>query len=189
MALLLVNPVSIVRFAGWESDTFRLGRSGWDISVEESFEDRKFNMLLYHHGSQIKMLAEAREHPMKERYSRLHSHYSQNFGDRDGPMFNVVRAWAGEAFIRLTGFLNFSGWSDTSPTIVHAETERDVMSLPIFTQREAPKAEELIVEPQDVMQLLDQIKRMQSPEQAAIRANNRRTTAPTAHATILSFAA
>lgn len=186
MALLLHSPPSKVYFNGWESDTVRLGQHGWDISVSEDFAEHRFNMLLYHVSSNIKMLAEARIDPLRERASRGWA-YSEKLGF-DGPQFQVRRAWQGEA--RITPFHvfpRFDHWVDTRPQMEEV-VPQDVMDLPIFRSRLAPVAKQLIVEPQDVSQLLEQIMRMQSPRQAEIRKNNARAV-PVSHATILTFPA
>lgn len=184
MARLLVNPCSKVFFAGWESDTYKLGNLGWDISIQENFEFGRFDAMLHHKGANLILHAVANHHPMREHTNRI-----AGMPRFDGPAFNVVRAFANNPNLKVYHEMPvFNLWSETKPTMVDIDTATyNPFEFPIFMRKGDPlPAPELIVEPQDVMQLLEQIKHMQAPEQASIR-ERRRRDAPTAYATILSF--
>lgn len=176
----MMNPPCEVRFAGWVSDTCKLGRSGWEVSLEDDPYLRAKRLMLHHKESRLVAMAECREFDVFGWRQR-----GQMMGDL--PVF-TVRHIASNITVRYEEVLlpSFSTWADTQPTMIR---EMSIFEHPLFLAKGAPKAQELIVEPQDVMTLLDQIKRMQAPEQAAIRERQRRDTPPTAHATILSFAA
>lgn len=183
MALSLVNPPCRVIFAGFEADTRHLGVAGWKVSVEENFRgnfmEPVHRMLLHFTPSRLNLIAEC---------DPFHTaRWRQRGGMLDDlPVFVVQKAACDFRIIMQIGTqFSFQKWSDTAPAMVEA----DLYSTPLFLAKEAPKAEELIVEPQDVSAMLEQIKRMQSPEQAAIRKRRRQEEAPVAHATILSFAA
>ncbi len=197
MARLLANPRSKVLFAGWESDTLRLGQQGWDISIQENIEYSKFEALLHHKGANLILHAEAHDNPMKEHHARRNMiamdvrnsmYNSDHRGWLDGPIFNVVRAFAFQSNLKVFHSMPvFDTWSATRPAMVEMDMQHyNPFEFPIFMRRNEPMAKELIVEPQDVMALLEQIKQMQSPEQADIRRRNRQQV-PMAHATILSF--
>ena len=191
MARLLVNPRSRVLFAGFSSDTYTLGRHGWDVSVKEEFDRRRFEMMLSHAEANLILHAVSATDPMREHHTRSHNLYYNEFNHRDefdGPEFKVVRAFSRDPNLKVFHEMSvFSLWSDTVPKrIEHDLRSYNPFEFPIFMNRGEPAAKELIVEPQDVMQLLEQIKRMQAPEQADIRERRRRDV-PIAHATILSF--
>lgn len=184
MARLLVNPCSKVFFAGWESDTYKLGNQGWDVSIQENFEFGRFDAMFHHKGANLILHAIANDQPMREHTNRI-----AGMPRFDGPMFNVVRAFANDPNLKVYHEMPvFSIWSETKPAMVDIDSAAyNPFDFPIFMKKgDPPPAQELIVEPQDVMQLLEQIKRMQAPEQATIRERRRRDT-PMAHATILSF--
>lgn len=77
----------------------------------------------------------------------------------------------------------------TDPVAVELKDGQHLFDLPIFQKIDTPVAEELIVDPPTVQQLLDQIRAMQEPEQAEIRRRNRgrESLRPRLHAQIMSF--
>lgn len=79
-------------------------------------------------------------------------------------------------------------WVETRPEV----SATNFYDAPLFRELGKPVAEEIIVEPATVQQLLDQIRHMQAPEQAAIRARQRsqeRREPSQVHASIISLAA
>lgn len=189
MARLLVNPRSRVIFAGWRTDTATLGRSGWRVSIQENYEYACFEMMLEHSEANLIMHARANQHPMNFKIDQEAGVVMQSGMRRefDGPDFSVVRVFPRDPHLKVYHSMSvFEEWSETKPTMINRE-QYTPWDFPVFMKKGDPlPAPELIVEPQDVMQLLEQIKRMQAPEQATIRERRRRDT-PTAYATILSF--
>jgi len=200
MARLLVNPRSRVFFGAFESDTYTLGLRGWNISVQENFEFHRFDMLMEHEGFNLILHAMSKDDPMREHYNRVggtHMNARQTYeatylgGGKyadDGPVFHVLKALPRNPNLKIYHEVPvFNFWSETRPAMIEVDAQQyNLMEFPIFCKKGEPAPKELIVEPQDVMQLLEQIKRMQAPEQATIRERRRRDT-PVAHATILSF--
>jgi len=185
-SLVEQNPPCPVHFAGWSSDTFTLGRHGWDVAYQQDHYRDERELLLYHKESGTKALAKASGNHFDKRV----------FGYQSYPEFNVVRITTEKMHVRydvrsLHPFSNMA-WVNTEPSMIQIE-EHDLMSLPLFQKLHAPVAESLIVEPATVADLLDKIRKMQSPEQAAIRARNRSRDAsndgqkPFIHATLISF--
>jgi hypothetical protein len=190
MALLQVNPPCPVYFAGWETTTVALGRSGWKISLEDDIYREEKRLLLYHPASNLKMLAISKEYYRymeRDRFNDFRDKYEQRW---NGPDFTVIQA-ASDIMFRVSdpGLMpTFNAWADTRPTMMEFSMhEMRLSELPLFTALEKPPAKELIVEPQEVATLLEQIIRLQSPAQASIRAKQRQERVPTMHATILSF--
>jgi len=111
---------------------------------------------------------------------------------RNYPIFRVVRLMRGNTVMRSyapTSARELDGyrWVSTEPAMIDVK-EWTWGEHPLFRELEKPIAEEIIAEPATVMQLLDQIRSMQAPEQARIRATQRRSEAPPViHASILSF--
>lgn len=194
MARLLANPRSRVRFAGFTSDTYTLGQHGWNISVEENIEFARYQMMLHHEGANVIMHAEGREHPMREHQARMTGWYGHGFSrdEFEGPDFNVIQVFVRNPNLKVYHSMPvFHEWSETRPTAMNFDpASYNPFDFPIFMKKNVvlPVKEELIVEPQDVMQLLEQIKRLQEPEQAAIRQRQRRREeTPVVHAQIISL--
>lgn len=175
-----LNPPCKVHFAGWESDTFSLGRAGWDISIEEFTNPYigvgALRMLLRYKPTKIIAQAICNEYdPIRFRQDH-----------RFLPEF-VVQRLASDFIVRTNdSFSGFQHWANTEPSIMMVD-EQSLYRLPLFTRKEEPAAEELIVEPATVSELLDQIRQRQAPMQAEIRQRDRRRDAPLVHATILTF--
>lgn len=184
MVPLLANPPCEVHFAGWRSTTHELGANGWKFSLEEDVYYKRSRMLLYHEATDLKMMAESTE-ALRARYPDTRYASFQELHMTHFPVFIVKQAFS-KMTIREVGLFPFEGWNDSRPQGMMVE-EKDLMDFPLFMKVAAPVAEELIVEPQDVMALLDQIKRMQAPGQAEIRKNRRREEVPLVHASILTF--
>lgn len=183
------NPILDVEFAGLRSDTCTLGRCGWKLAIEAGVNHyRDMRLVILHHPflgvtltgrielptfAQFRDPQEARQHMPPVRLERC-----------------VMK---GHGTVYLQGALPKVEWVETAPTLMEV-SRSDLFALPIFAALNAPDpaAEQLIVEPATVSELLDQIRRMQAPEQAAIRERERRrerSTTPRLHAQILSLAA
>jgi len=112
-----------------------------------------------------------------------------------------------EPYIVLTGLVakqndlrirNFSPprlesmqWTETEPFFTQV---RDCFfhEMPLFMELAKPAAQELIIDPADVGRILEMVHKAQAPEQAEIRARNRRREKENPmrlHAHILSLAA
>lgn len=192
MALLptRLNPVCPVHFAGFVADTYSLGRQGWNIAIEEDPQTLCMYMTLFHKSSGLRGIAELTDFD----FYRWRAKDAGSYGSQPSPTF-VVRQMGSKLVLRYeTGFQPFAlqNWVDTVPSTVMTE-ECEIMQLPLFRKLDTPVAEQLIVEPDDVSAMLEQIRKMQSPEQAAIRARNRsrergeEVDVPRIHATILTF--
>lgn len=179
------NPPLPVEFCGFRSDTLTLGRCGWRVAMEQRYGiDRRTQVLCHHEGLGLTLIGEAE-------LDRLLPFELQ----REGRMRPVQLRYAssrdsGRSFI-IQGRPPPLAWVETETRMQQLE-EHELYRLPLFAQLNEPAGEQLIVEPATVSELLDQIRRMQAPEQAAIRERERRRdrgNTPRLHAQILSFAA
>jgi hypothetical protein len=182
-----LNPVCRVFFAGFQSDTYTLGSHGWDIALQDVPLHRagrgETEMVLHHKPSGMVGTAVAdRWEPMGWRQMRMENCLPEFHVRNMGNQKKVIRMG------RLDPYAGFD-WVETEPTITMVE-ERDIFTLPLFTRKAAPAAEQLIVEPATVSELLEQIRKAQAPGQAEIRERaRRRELAPTLHASILTLEA
>lgn len=176
-----------VHWAGWESNTYQLGRCGWKVAHEVDHYRLKDRFMFHHPGYGVTALGEMRE-PMRSR----HNQYKQN---HDVSPISIVRmASKGDFHVRMEmrGFEAFHR-IDTETSVIKSSIH-ELHALPMFASLFDPRPEtqELIVEPQDVQQLLDQILKMQSPSMKDIRARDRKRDQPERkqfHAQIISLAA
>lgn len=193
MARLQVNPECRIFFEGWETTTVQLGQRGWRMSLEESQDSYEYpdekRLLLYHPPSNLKMLAICKEFRMymeHDRYMDANMTYRRDHEQRfNGPDFRVVHIANDLIFRYDTCMPQFAVWGETKPRMMDI-TEQDIATTPLFMKLKETETKEIIVEPQEVSQLLEQIMRMQSPGQAEIRKRNR-LVAPQVHASILTF--
>jgi hypothetical protein len=179
MALLQVNPDCEIRFEGWQSSTRRLAAHGWDLSLDapSPYGETK-RIMLHHKASKLVLVAES-EPFYNEAYR-----YAGN--SQCLPIFNVRQVIAKDSYITVMQSFEFTSWINASPKMI--DTERIKLSeYPLFFEKNVP-AQELIVEPQEVSEILAQLMARQSPAQAAIRARRRLQEVPQIHANILAFA-
>lgn len=177
----LANPDCDIYFRGWESSTAKLGREGWSVSFEEDYIRDEKRVVLYDPKTNLKMYGMSRGY----REGVQQSLYTREYMTRGYPTeFHITHA-SNELVMQIheSIFPRFDAWSDTRTRLVKHETMY-LKDIKLFQELAKPVAQELIVEPQEVSELLERIMRMQSPGQAEIRAKNK---VPTVHASIMSF--
>lgn len=157
--LWVVSVPHRVHWGGWETTTTRMQQSGWEISAEQDFHSDSIRLAFRHQGMQMYGFTA----PSGVSFFR--------YSHRDEPLhFNVVRMASRIDVVQVTD--NFTRFSpiDAYPQVMERE-RKSIEDFGIFAVPLA-RTEEIIVEPQDVMKLLERIKEIQAPEQAAIRARN-----------------
>lgn len=184
---LLSQPCDVV-WAGWRSTTVDLQNAGWQIAVEDSYHNYSTRLCLQHRDLRLRGITTPT--PLED-FVR-----SDRYGGRGyRPAFHVQ--WMS---------------SDLRVQIMESSFDfREIDAKPQFTAEHSNRAdafsffavpmartEEIIVAPQDVSTMLDQIRKMQAPEMAAIRQREQRRdragevepgSREVFHAQILSFAA
>lgn len=199
MALIRANPPTLVRFAGWQADTVSLGRAGWQISIinepsrmTDPMAD--YTTIIVHHErlglTGYGHCVSPRSAWMTERYQFSERPYKQRLIDGPVLTFDIDRLAPRVIVARHVDPQTWRPvWNGTDPSLIEV-SEIDLHTLPLFQEKARPAAEEIIVEPATVQSLLEQIRQIQEPEQAAIRARARqreRDAIPQLHATILTF--
>lgn len=181
MALLRVNPPVDIKFAGFKCNTYILGACGWDISFEIDTWNRMTRALLYRGEGDIKLMAECSKFDMM-RFRDMEFHRQQP----QLPVFTVRSAFS-TYIIRDMSLPSFTSWADLKPKMVEVETG-DILNTPLFLSKQHRTQQEIIVEPKEVQEILDELMQRQSTKQAEIRARRRKEEKlPVAMATILSF--
>lgn len=149
-----------VYWAGWETTTTRLQQCGWEISAEEDIYSRSIRIALRHQQAQVTAISNLVPY----------DYFRQGQYLEHGPEFHMAYM-ASRLFVSIQDNLTAFKPIDAMPQFVNTE-RKSIEDLGIFATP-LVRTEEIIVEPQDVASLLEQIKQIQLPEQAAIRARQR----------------
>lgn len=155
-----------VHMVGFESDTFRLQRSGWQISAEENFETYTFRIAIKHPGLKLYGISNKIDHRMMER--DLSHHHS-------GLEVVIEHISAGDLQIvtmnsAMPVMAEFNP-VDAEPRLILTEA-RSIDDFKIF--RPLAKEKEIIIPKESVSELLERIHQLQDPKQAEIREKRRK---------------
>jgi len=152
-----------VYWAGFKSNTFALQQAGWGIAVEQDFVDARIRLLIHNPDWNLYAFSDYSTH---EFYRERHDEF------RMLPSFTIrhcsPRIQATRVMDDFTKFRQVDAMPQFTNAVVESIEDLGIFAVPMT------RTEEIIVEPADVYTLLEQIKKMQSPEQAEIRERNRR---------------
>lgn len=155
-----------VWWAGWRSDTRQLQRHGWVFSVEDHDFGHEVRMFLRHERNGWTGYARAQRHQFRTAFER-------DFMQQPLPAFQVQAMTAPDQMVAVdTGPLEDFRRVDMEDRFIEPRQLKRRPVAGIFKPW-IPEAQELIVEPATVAELLDKIKAMQAPELAAVRERNR----------------
>jgi hypothetical protein len=164
-----------VRFAGFESDTLKLQRSGWQLAVEED----------YHYGK-VSLVGRHREFDLN--FMSISANYNAYAINPQDIIFHVQYCRSQMVLQLMADMSNFK-LIDATPTYC-AVTDANFKDLSLWNTP-LVRTKEIIVDPKDVAECLEIIQRLQAPELARIRESNRRDELrkqDVFHAQILSIA-
>lgn len=179
LSLARISPPCRVFFAGLEGDTFSMSRSGWDIAVAEEPYYGKIRLLLNHKQAGLQGIAESREQFSAPDWRIYGGGLPEFFVSKMAGGIRVVTN-------TISSFDNFK-LADMNPSFSMVE-EVEIARLPLFAEAKRPPAEELIVDPATVSELLEKIRNQQSPIQKEIRERARqREIIPIQHAAIYTL--
>lgn len=152
--------------AGFESDTFRLQRSGWQISAEEDHYNYSLRIAIKHPELKLYGISNVIAHRMFERDLR---------GRDSGLEVLIERISAGDLQI-VTTVGPMQSWEmfnpvDAEPRLILTEA-RSIEDFKIF--RPLAKEKEIIVPKESVSELLERIHQLQDPKQTEIREKKRK---------------
>lgn len=151
-----------VYWAGWQSDTHRLQREGWQLSADQDIRMQAIRIAMKHEGLRCVAVSQMLEDFRYEGYARDYS------ASEMPPL--VIQFFACRLEVvqmpRLE-CMNFSA-IDAAPQFLSKRTIHSYEDLKWFA---APLVEtkELIVDPAKIGDILAQIAQAQVPEQEAIR--------------------
>jgi hypothetical protein len=159
-----------VYWAGFRSTTRELQHHGWEFAVEEFAPYDRIRFMLRHDRGGFTGYAEVERRYVYESADRQ---YRNDDALRQPIEIQWVRMDHQVKFIRIERpVLRSFTRVDMEPDHFGSREYGSVASSGLFRPW-SENGQELIVEPASVLQLLEQIKSMQSPELAAARARNR----------------
>lgn len=153
-----------VRFAGFESDTLTLQRSGWQLSMERDPYHDGIRLALKHEAARVYALTntvQVRRYMLEQMQSGIRH-------DTVLPRFDVV-LMGNNVQLQIFPMRQVGSWAaiDATPQIVSSKNvsfEDMVPFRPISSD-----APEIVVADKSVMELLEMIRKKQDPKQAEIR--------------------
>ena len=151
-----------VWWAGFCSDTYRLQQEGWQIAADEDIMRDSIRLLLKHRDMKLYAMTAAERYRFREQYMhppRL--------------VFQVVQA-APHFQVQRVDRVDFAAFReiDAKPQVLHSPVIKSIEDFRIFATP-LVRTEEIIVEPQTVSAMLEQIRKLQAPEQVRIREQQR----------------
>lgn len=179
-----------VHWAGFESDTLRMARGGWEWAVENDvFEwtihrptqvlsrNKEYGWTFSGQAHNLDRLADAHSAGLDPRNT---AYIVMNHMVPDGKMFF-------DTFVPVIEMYSAVDMADMRPI-----TRTELMTTGLFKKWVDPQ--EIIVRPEQVHELLAKITKLQEPELQQIRERNRlreyrQQTPETRHATVISIAA
>lgn len=184
-----------VRWAGWESDTYRLSRAGWALALNEESCHDQLDVVLHHQALQVTARGTVRG------YRELRHRFMRSISGRYGADDYLRHAGIDIEHVGLTQRFELYGrdpfalheWVDCEPSAQTVSMQKMRLSdMTLFRKLEAPAPQELITDPETVQELLDRIVAMQAPMRKEIRTRSERRErdAPQArriHAQIVSL--
>ncbi len=155
------QPIKVISL-GFESDTYRLSRAGWSLSVEEDIRMNGAMLAMRH--DRLRMFSISK--PLRVEYFLMRDPYlmaemlSHICFEMEG-FFPDIHA------LKVTG-VNFNNFKpiDAEPEICRQEI-KSIQDFAIF--KTIDKAKEIIVEPETVAELMAEILKRQAPKQEEIR--------------------
>ena len=164
-----------VHFAGWESDTYCLGRAGWKMAHEADPRWRHDRFMFHHERAALTATGMLKD-PYRYRDIANRPYIPEDHDE--GCIVIEHMASVGRFPVQMVDWnFRLSGYrlADTDP-VMRQGTQAELHSMPLFAElfTNRPETQELIVEPEDVQQLLDKIVRLQAPGMREIRARDRK---------------
>jgi hypothetical protein len=164
---MLSMPIPI-RFAGWESNTYQLQQNGWQLSAMEgrpSLSPRpQLQLALKHPGLQIRAMTR----PIDVDYLGMF-HNAGSIVEMVCKIGLDVKVFGTTLMLSVVhyGPLDFRA-IDAQPQITDARF-KNVDDLKIFADAQLVRTKEVVVMPDSVPELMEQILKLQAPKQADIR--------------------
>lgn len=175
-----------IHWAGWKTDSYTLERRGWTLSAIQSVDTLRMRLAMHHIDTGIRMIAQGQEFDFMQHHDR------QRVGvEAPLPVFTVLDTSIGTMMRVINGDGdNFADFNPISARPLYtSQAIKDLDDYKIFATHQTMG---IIVDPNDVDSLMSRIMKLNQPELAQVRENNRRrerAAGHVLHAQILTLAA
>lgn len=160
---LLSRPVG-VEWAGWRTDTFTLQQNGWEIATEYEIRHDAYRLLLRHKMMRLYAVSTS------EHVEHFMSVTSPSYDPSRLPVFRICGVAPSIQSLQMPG-IDFSAFRqiDAQPQFTTHAVQR-VEDMNIFATP-LTRTQEILIDKADmtVIEHLEAIKKLQSPEQQVIR--------------------
>lgn len=171
----LYNAPVEVYFAGFKSDTFTLGRSGWDLSLQEGWSPRgpdyELRLALRHEGARLYAITNSINLRASELYSAA-TEKLRTYQHLVSIPFHVQVIGNSIEFRHVQSIMS-SGLMRDSFQPINSVPEMGELTENIrdfkFFKTINPTMKDIVVDPSQVPELLDMILKVQRPTQEQIR--------------------
>lgn len=164
-----------VEWMGWISDTYRLSRCGWDMATYEDIMNDSMNVVF--HNRNLGVVAKGGLRGYRHLHSAMVSDFRYAVDRLENSLINIeYMTFDKNLFIQSISdpFASFN-WVDGEPTdALMNMREWRASDLTLFRKLASPVEQELIVDPECVQSMLDQILKIQGPMRKEIRARDKR---------------
>lgn len=151
----MYNPILKVHWAGWESNTLRLQKAGWQCSVEEDPMYRSIRIAIKHPAFKMYGISNSIQYDRKLVFESYIKHITI-----------PIHYMASEMRIQIMSDLSAFRPIDAEPQFIETEM-KSIKDYKMF--RPLENIPEIIVEPPTVSELLDKIIEYQSPKMVELR--------------------
>lgn len=173
MGPIIQSPPFEVHWDGFVADSRHLQQQGWECAVDTMGYSRHCRMVLRHGSSGVVLIGEFEEEDMRMNALRYSYPEFRSYEARQRPVRVHVRQGGRDGQIR---FVHMDPGPFTrvslSPNMMHETKDWTDDLLGLFTPW-IDKSQEIIVEPQTVSAMLEQIMKLQSKDLTDIRQRNR----------------
>lgn len=164
------SPQCEVHWAGFVGNTTRMQRNGWEFATEHHWHGDHPPMLVFRHrGAGWMGMARCANPHSLIMASSLDGRYHS---DNEPPIFEAAVMKTDDKIVFAPAIR--TDWSKFERIDMEPEIEMAARFHPRQIFRPWKEPQEIIVAPESVHELLERIKKMQSPELAEVRARNRR---------------
>ena len=160
-----------VEWMGWSSDTYKLSRMGWEMATHEDYMRDSMEVVFHHRQSGVMAKGGLRG------YRGLHGSMMRDlrYNGGDGIDISFMQFINNTIFKAISEPMTSMQWVDMEPVDSFMDMrEWRPSELSLFRKLATPIEQELIVDPEDVQSMLDQILKVQGGMRKEIRARDRK---------------
>lgn len=170
-----------IRFAGWESDTFRLQKAGWQIAAHDVFQfngSNQVQLILRHEPSKMHAMTAPLSIPTSAHMQSLSRYGDPYYAERFAAMAGFDVVCMGTQVIvhhyqsAPVRFQDFHAIDATPMTVDVKDESFNLADVKVFRPISGTAAE-IIIPTHSVAEMMDMVLKLQDPVQKEIRDRRR----------------